>query len=647
MTCTYRRKRIPEVHADAARALDDEYYAIEQVADCLQAQADALQASLDALQAEVDALELVDASLQAQIDDLQAQIDALTSTIEGLPYLTEVKEDLSPDLGGPLRSWGFPIVLSSDIDAQQGILEALDGGGIGLATTDINGFWDTSDAGIGLVDGEVQITGTTTKVDNLQSDGPREVWATQDGILYTVSPPVPGWEVTDSDTGTYAVGLTWTAITGLVINTYAEIAAGSRYDASARIRVSNTGSESGIIRFAFGLDGNPPTVTGESVDVAADFVGLIPISGWSLAENNIPAGTPVMLWVMEAAGNPPQFTPEITGDVAEPHVFVVSVPAGAGATGATNLSVINITATGLTVASDTGSDAILPAATNTAAGIATAAQVAAIDGAVPNTRTLATTGGLQGGGDLTADRTLSPVYGTLVDTVCVGNDARLSDARTPLAHNHLEVNITDLDRLRFKSYWNSTLTYAKNDVVIDGQYIAIAKASTIDKPAPVFTQASPGWLFTDDSGVWSESTGPAWFGHRYGPLIGDTLAQGVRFRTLTASVIQYAYLIVNGAGRYDVAKNLATPANAWVEVRFPPLVLRTNDVIDLVLYVDGSHTYAWGPKEWPSGGNVKSFEYAAPNYPPTSFWVIQFGADVLIQSGTMSANWAILCKSAT
>ncbi len=60
----------------------------------------------------------------------------------------------------------------------------------------------------------------------------------------------------------------------------------------------------------------------------------------------------------------------------------------------------------------------------------TASQV----GAPPTSRQIATSSGLQGGGDLSADRTLSPVYGSAVNTVCQGNDSRLSDARTPLSH---------------------------------------------------------------------------------------------------------------------------------------------------------------------------------------------------------------------
>lgn len=42
--------------------------------------------------------------------------------------------------------------------------------------------------------------------------------------------------------------------------------------------------------------------------------------------------------------------------------------------------------------------------------------------------------GLSGGGNLSVDRTLSVAFGSSGTTACVGNDARLSDARTPTAH---------------------------------------------------------------------------------------------------------------------------------------------------------------------------------------------------------------------
>ena len=55
-------------------------------------------------------------------------------------------------------------------------------------------------------------------------------------------------------------------------------------------------------------------------------------------------------------------------------------------------------------------------------------------GAVPTSRTITAGAGLSGGGDLSADRTLSVSFGAAAGTACEGNDARLSNARTPTAH---------------------------------------------------------------------------------------------------------------------------------------------------------------------------------------------------------------------
>ena len=55
-------------------------------------------------------------------------------------------------------------------------------------------------------------------------------------------------------------------------------------------------------------------------------------------------------------------------------------------------------------------------------------------GAVPEARQVISGTGLAGGGDLSADRTLSVLYGTTSGTAAAGNDTRLSDARTPTAH---------------------------------------------------------------------------------------------------------------------------------------------------------------------------------------------------------------------
>ncbi len=52
----------------------------------------------------------------------------------------------------------------------------------------------------------------------------------------------------------------------------------------------------------------------------------------------------------------------------------------------------------------------------------------------PTTRQITAGTGLTGGGDLSADRTLTVAYGSTGTSAAVGNDSRLSDARTPNAH---------------------------------------------------------------------------------------------------------------------------------------------------------------------------------------------------------------------
>lgn len=56
---------------------------------------------------------------------------------------------------------------------------------------------------------------------------------------------------------------------------------------------------------------------------------------------------------------------------------------------------------------------------------------AVVAAVVPKTRTISAGTGLTGGGDLSANRTLAVTYGTGAGTAAEGNDARLSNPRTP------------------------------------------------------------------------------------------------------------------------------------------------------------------------------------------------------------------------
>lgn len=58
----------------------------------------------------------------------------------------------------------------------------------------------------------------------------------------------------------------------------------------------------------------------------------------------------------------------------------------------------------------------------------------AVNGRVPTARQVLAGTGLAGGGDLSADRTLTVAYGSSSTTAARGDDSRLSNARTPTAH---------------------------------------------------------------------------------------------------------------------------------------------------------------------------------------------------------------------
>lgn len=82
-------------------------------------------------------------------------------------------------------------------------------------------------------------------------------------------------------------------------------------------------------------------------------------------------------------GDAGQVLAKTTGDDWD--VQWVTPSGGGGGTNATNLSVINRTSTALTVASDTGSDAVLPLATTSLAGLLSAADKTAYDAKVDTT----------------------------------------------------------------------------------------------------------------------------------------------------------------------------------------------------------------------------------------------------------------------
>lgn len=104
---------------------------------------------------------------------------------------------------------------------------------------------------------------------------------------------------------------------------------------------------------------------------------------------------------------------------------------------------------------------------------------------------IATGTGLNGGGDLSTNRTLSVAYGTTAGTAAQGNDARLSDARTPTAHSHnvvipIEYEVHATYGTRAVGYGDNTLgflvpsNFTLTGIVFRGETADASGSSTVE-----------------------------------------------------------------------------------------------------------------------------------------------------------------------
>lgn len=106
--------------------------------------------------------------------------------------------------------------------------------------------------------------------------------------------------------------------------------------------------------------------------------------------------------------------------------------------------------------------------------------------AVPSTSRLITAGtGLTGGGDLSADRTLTVAYGTSSTTAAVGNDSRLSDARTPTDHDHSVAST-------------------------QGGFLAVPRAKITRASTTFNATNNTNTTFNFDAQTFSSASGPTW-----------------------------------------------------------------------------------------------------------------------------------------
>lgn len=152
-------------------------------------------------------------------------------------------------------------------------------------------------------------------------------------------------------------------------------------------------------------------------------------------------------------------------------------------------------------------------------------------GSAPNTRLINTTGGVVGGGDLSADLTLSLTYGSSANTVTQGNDSRLSDPRTPLAHTHAVADTTGLQG------------------ALDGKEAA-GTATTAVSAHTAASDPHPQYLTPAEGGALYSALGHV---HTTGEVTGLSAALGAK---ATKLVCREAYVTSGNT-------NLNTGTSAW------------------------------------------------------------------------------------
>ena len=146
-----------------------------------------------------------------------------------------------------------------------------------------------------------------------------------------------------------------------------------------------------------------------------------------------------------------------------------------------------------------------------------ATMVAAMATKALKTTTISAGTGLSGGGDLSANRTLSVTYGTTAGTAAQGNDSRLSDARTPTAHGHVISDVTGLQ----------TAIDAKLDKVTTPSRMYLVDSEGNQGVAPYSSGLTPNSVVTrDDNNTFQVGT-PTAAGHAATKAYVDTAVSGV------------------------------------------------------------------------------------------------------------------------
>jgi len=244
----------------------------------------------------------------------------------------EIFDDKTPILGGELNTNANHVVIDSAPGVESGRIGTTATGGSFLAKTTL-GAYDPNDGGLAAEAGIIELHGGIAQVKTLAGADNREVWVNQDGSLFAVIPPAPGFSVSDTDNGNYALPTlgVFVRLTGLQVIIPQTVAIGEPLRIIANIHIINaSATRGGSIDVAIGINGAAPTGSGINNLISGGLDAVVPTSITTTDHAGLAINDTVEIWVRKATEDHVQFSPAADASSGGLHEMAVSNEAAGG-----------------------------------------------------------------------------------------------------------------------------------------------------------------------------------------------------------------------------------------------------------------------------------------------------------------------------
>ncbi len=248
--------------------------------------------------------------------------------------LSNLSEDLTPELGGNLDTIGNDILFQDGSNNYCGAIGRTTDDKLGLIYS-TDGTLDPLNGAVVLGNGLSEIHGTTTSVSSLSGASAQQVYCNSDGTLYSVTPPLPAWSISDTDTGDYPLEVlgTWVSMAGLAVTAPLDVLAGNLVSVVVNVHIHNlSATRFGTVNIGIGINGATPSEASTNYYIPGGFVGYIPVSLSTTNHGGITAGDTIEAWGQRSSESNGAFEPVLEGSVNY-HELILSEGSQSGSGG--------------------------------------------------------------------------------------------------------------------------------------------------------------------------------------------------------------------------------------------------------------------------------------------------------------------------